>query len=134
MVQPISGANLKFKAESDLAQLRGMQILQSALNERVGWYSGADASRRPDPAASGITEPAGLDAVRGPEAPLPGKPRITALGIKAAVDRTGSAALVGRTVAGADDLKGRQRHQTPHRPWVNFFVRSASTRTCCPAG
>lgn len=100
-------------------------MLTCATGPAAGEYIGGDEQddtrsvREPEggataggssPAATGRTDGAGTSAaasVRGAGSPVSGRPRITALGIGADIERTGSAALVGRVAHRLAQLAAR---------------------------
>ncbi len=81
--------------------------------------------RASEPQGADRPGPAATDAVRGDRDALPGRARITALGIAADIQRAGSAALVGRTVRSADDLAElAQVYRDPrYETFRVFFVK-----------
>ncbi len=89
---------------------------------------GTDDSRRgaDQPAGSARTGSAAADGVRGNRGAVPGRARITALGIAADIERTGSAALIGRTVSTPDELAElAQVYRDPRfETFRVFFTRS----------
>jgi len=85
---------------------RGLTLYEPDGIAYTGDSYGTNDSRRgaDQPAGSARTGTAAADRVRGDRGAVPGRARITALGIAADIERAGSAALIGRTVSTPDEL------------------------------